>query len=73
MPVENLPVHRKTLMLNADADNVTFQISLDGGVTYENISLYTLVDLTGKTGNELKIKATLGSNSRLRAIAYSWA
>jgi hypothetical protein len=72
---EDLPVYRKKFMLHADHDgNIDYEYSLDGGVTWNPITPFTIVDLTGQTGTNLKVKAKLkDSTAKLRGIAFSWA
>jgi hypothetical protein len=75
MPVENLPMGRKKLILIPDGTpDVSYQYSLDGGTTWVNATPYTVIDISGVAGNQLKIKANLSSaTSKLKGIAYSWA
>jgi hypothetical protein len=72
---EDLPVYRKKFMLHADHDgNIDYEYSLDGGVTWNPITPFTILDLTGQTGTNLKVKAKLkDSTAKLRGIAFSWA
>lgn len=72
---EELPVYRKKFMLHTDHDgNIDYEYSLDGGMTWNPITPFTIIDLTGQTGTKLKVKAKLkDSTAKLRGIALSWA
>ncbi|WP_169712530.1 LamG domain-containing protein [Parageobacillus galactosidasius] len=72
---EDLPVYCKKFMLHTDHDgNIDYEYSLDGGMTWNPITPFTIIDLTGQTGTKLKVKAKLkDSTAKLRGIAFSWA
>jgi hypothetical protein len=75
LPEEVMPTYRKKFMLNADhAGNISYEYSLDGGTTWNTITPFTIIDLTGQVGINLKVKAKLkDSTAKLRGIAFSWA
>jgi hypothetical protein len=75
LPAEVMPSYRKKFMLNADhAGNISYEYSLDGGTTWNTITPFTIIDLTGQVGINLKVKAKLkDSTAKLRGIAFSWA
>jgi hypothetical protein len=56
----DLPLNRKKIMVNYEGNDVSLEYSLNNGTTYQAISNDTLKDISLETGNELKIRATVG-------------
>jgi hypothetical protein len=72
--MESLPDNRSVLIVNADHHGCKFEYSLDGGITWYNINIEELKDITNQQGNELKIRVTLPDDqSTLTALSYAWA
>jgi|SRR5579875_2798389 len=74
-PVEALPSYRHKFILNVDHEgNIQYQYSLDAGTNWFDISPFMIIDLTGKSGTNLKIKVKLlDSTAKLKGIAFLWA
>lgn len=75
LPTETMPTYRKKFILNVDhAGNIDYEFSLDGGATWNPVTPFTIIDVTGQVGTNLKVKAKLkDSTAKLRGIAFSWA
>jgi hypothetical protein len=73
LPAETLPDTRTKFMLHVDQEGSNnYEYTLDG-VNYFPVIPDALVDLTGKNGKDLKIRAKLsGASSKLKGIAFSW-
>ncbi|MEB9378727.1 hypothetical protein P4J09_11790 [Bacillus cereus] len=72
--MEELPAYRKTLMITADHQDCTFQYSLDNAVTWNAFQSGDIIDISKKSGKQLKIQINLPTDlATLTAIAYAWA
>lgn len=71
---EEISAYRRTLMITAEHRECTFQYSLDNGTTWTNFQSGDVIDVSKKTGKQLKIRITLPTDSAtLTAISYAWA
>ncbi|MFE9081917.1 hypothetical protein [Bacillus mobilis] len=72
--MEELPAYRKTLMITADHQDCTFQYSLDNAVTWNAFQPGDIIDISKKSGKQLKIQINLPTDlATLTAISYAWA
>lgn len=72
--MEELPLKRKSLMINADHQGCSFRYSIDNGSTWHNALLEEMIDLSTQEGTELVIEVNLPTdNATLTAISYAWA
>lgn len=71
---EEISAYRRTLMITAEHRECTFQYSLDNGTTWTDFQSGDVIDVSKKTGKQLKIRITLPTDSAtLTAISYAWA
>lgn len=71
---EELPVYRRTLMIAAEHQECTFECSLDNGATWTAFQPNDVIDVSKKSGKQLKIRTTLPTDTAtLTAISYAWA
>lgn len=72
--MEELPAYRKTLMITADHQDCTFQYSLDNGTHWNTFQPGDMIDVSKKSGKQLKIQINLPTDlATLSAISYAWA
>ncbi|MFJ6277218.1 DUF4082 domain-containing protein [Bacillus thuringiensis] len=72
--MEELPAYRKTLMITADHQDCTFQYSLDNAVTWNAFQPGDIIDISKKSGKQLKIQINLPTDlATLTAISYAWS
>ncbi|MFE9081930.1 hypothetical protein [Bacillus mobilis] len=71
---EELPVYRRNLMITAEHQECTFEYSLDNGTTWNAFQPNDVIDVSKKSGKQLKIRTTLPTDTAtLTAISYAWA
>ena len=72
--MEELPAHRKFLLVNADHEECTFKCSLNDGTNWTSFTLGDVIDISAVAGTQLKIQINLPTGSaKLTAISYAWA
>lgn len=71
---EELPDHRKSLMVNANHIDCTFKYSLDNGGTWSDLVIEEVIDIASETGTQLKIQVHMPTvTAELKALSYAWA
>lgn len=71
---EELPEHRKSLMVNANHIDCTFKYSLDNGGNWNDLVIEKVIDITPEAGTQLKIQVHMPTvTAELTALSYAWA